>query len=121
MTLTTIPPVYRSTLPPSNQIAYLQGDGNYTRVLLLDGRALLFGTTLSRMQRQHWPEFIRVHKSYAVNPKAVSGLSTSDPLAVEVGILGQGSQLVTTVAIPVARRRKLVVEQLMSLINTFEK
>lgn len=52
-----------------NEILRLEGDRNYTHVLLTDGRRYLFSKTISHILEQ-MPEgtLLRISKSHAINP-----------------------------------------------------
>ena len=83
-----------------SDITYLRGDGNYTFVHTLQGKRYLFSKTIKKIQRKVADNFIRVHKSYTVNPDHV--VSWIEPRKI---LLSCGEQ------IPIARRRVRVVEQ----------
>ncbi|MFD2571498.1 LytTR family transcriptional regulator DNA-binding domain-containing protein [Spirosoma soli] len=54
-----------------DRVTYLAGDGNYTNVYFVDSAKQLFATTLGDFARD-FPEFIRIHKSYLINPAHIA-------------------------------------------------
>ncbi|MCK8495275.1 LytTR family transcriptional regulator [Spirosoma sp. RP8] len=56
--------------PFQNVVAYFQGYSNYTFFNCSDGRRRLKAETLSSVLKK-FPQFIRVHKSTAINPESV--------------------------------------------------
>ncbi|WP_414617539.1 LytR/AlgR family response regulator transcription factor [Dyadobacter sp. 32] len=81
-------------------ITHLRGDGNYTFVHTIDGKQYLFSKTMKQIQKKLDVHFVRVHKSYTVNPDHVVSW-----LEARTILLRCGRQ------IPVARRRVHTVEQ----------
>lgn len=56
-------------IPKHEEVAYLRGDRNYTFFHLSDGRKLIFSRTLRLYEFHHnLVYFIRVNKSYLLNP-----------------------------------------------------
>ncbi|GAB4025438.1 LytR/AlgR family response regulator transcription factor [Spirosoma koreense] len=58
---------------PLSQVLYLQGAWNYTTVHLISGKQHVLACTLRTMQGR--TGFLRIHKSFLVNPKHIIGLS----------------------------------------------
>ncbi len=61
---------HRLTFSFALQIAYLEGDGNYTRTHNLSGYTCLRRSTLA-YSTERYPSFVRIHKQYAVNPDRI--------------------------------------------------
>lgn len=89
-----------------DRILYLAGDGNYTRVHFSDGQAIVFSRTI-RVVMAELPGFIRIHRGYAVNPHFVTHLQRPDPKTLEL--------IVSTIPLPVSRRRQSDVRRQLSL------
>ncbi|WP_080056294.1 LytR/AlgR family response regulator transcription factor [Spirosoma aerolatum] len=53
-----------------SQVMYLAGDVNYCFIYLKGGKQILSSRTL-KWYHQRWPQFIRIHKGYLVNPAYV--------------------------------------------------
>ncbi|GAB4020027.1 LytR/AlgR family response regulator transcription factor [Spirosoma koreense] len=56
-----------------SQVLYLQGAGNYTIVHLLTGQRFMLASTLRKLQAR--TGFLRIHKSFLVNPSHVLSLT----------------------------------------------
>ena len=108
---------HRIRLPQSDQIAYLQGYGNYTFAVLNTGRKLLITKTIARVHSEHWPDLVRIHKSYAINPKALKGIRSGKITILLVAINEPKSAGVKLVELPVARRRQEELKQLVSQLS----
>ncbi len=54
-----------------DNIIYLAGDGNYTNVHFVDASKQMYAKTLGDFC-QVLPHFIRIHKSYLINPDHIS-------------------------------------------------
>ena len=52
---------------PTGHILRLEGDGNYTVFILIDGQRLVYSKTISFFESQLPFPFVRVHKSTIVN------------------------------------------------------
>lgn len=63
-------------IPVADCIA-LKGEGNYTTLLLADGKTLLHQDGIGAVMHTHPVGFVRVHKSYAVNTNAVENLKSA--------------------------------------------
>ena len=55
----------------------LKGEGNYTSLMLSDGSSVLHQDGLGAIMNTHPVDFVRVHKSYAVNINAVKKLKSA--------------------------------------------
>jgi two-component system LytT family response regulator len=55
----------------ANDIAYLQGNGNYTYVHTVQGQRYLVSKTMKAIDEKLGGHFLRIHKSYFVNPDCV--------------------------------------------------
>lgn len=79
-------------------ILYAQGDSNYCRIKMADGKEILLSKTLKHLEDLLPNElFFRIHKSYIVNLNAIVQFSRNQDLFV---LLHTGEQL------PVAVRKK---------------
>lgn len=77
----------------SCEVTYLQGEGNYTFVHTMGGKRYLLSKSLRIVHQMINSDFVRIHKSFLVNPVHVSKRSLH---AIE---LTDGK------IIPIARRR----------------
>lgn len=59
---------------PINKIIRLEGDRNYTRFVLTDGRRILTCQNLGFYEALLCDSFIRIHKRYLLNRYHISGL-----------------------------------------------
>lgn len=82
-------------------IRHVQAHGDYVRVISDDGRFLLRGP-IGELERR-WPDWLRVHRAYLVNPARVVELR---PAAL---VLDDGSE------VPVARRNAATVRRRLGL------
>jgi two-component system response regulator LytT len=64
----------RLQLVPVDQIAYLQGAGDYAEIHLRDGGVLLHGKALEQLERILPRHFVRIHKSYIADMREASTL-----------------------------------------------
>jgi two-component system, LytTR family, response regulator len=79
-----------------NDIIYCEGDGNYTKVNLADGRVLLVSRTLKDVEELLFSQyFFRIHKSFLVNMNYVKSFSRT----------GKDVQLDNTIKLPVSTRK----------------
>ncbi|SOD93160.1 LytTR family DNA-binding domain-containing protein [Spirosoma fluviale] len=62
-------------LMPTNSIIWLEGDGNYTRMHLQDGKYQSIPYTLKYIANK-LPDFVRIHKSSLINPVYVQELTS---------------------------------------------
>ena len=81
----------------TSEILYCQAESNYCRLHLREGRSLLTSKTLKHVS-EHLPGglFTRIHQSYLVNTKAITGVHTELTLS-------DGTTL------PIARNRRQVL------------
>ena len=92
-----------------NTIIRMQGESNYTRIFMDGGRTVLVSKTLVDFEDLlHDLGFLRVHKTHLVNIDHVKSLEKNGDAKI---ILDDGSM------IPVSRRRKAVVLQVLSKYN----
>lgn len=87
----------------AHEIIYLQGDGNYTYVYTILGKRYLISKTMKAIQTILNAGFIRIHKSYTINP--IHLVARIEPDRV---LLSSGQQL------PIARRRIIEMHEVMS-------
>lgn len=85
----------------------LKGEGNYTSVMLLDGKSVLHQDGLGAVMETNPQDFVRVHKSYAINLSAVKALTSAPGSKYWV-------EIVNGQTIPVSRYR---VTELRGLLN----
>lgn len=78
-------------------IAHCKGAGDYVEITLYDGRELLYGGSLSQLEQELPPTFLRVHRSYLVNTNFVQSLKRENN-GVGRLILNNGGE------VPVSRR-----------------
>ena len=73
-------------IQPSHTITYLAGDANYTHIFFQDGSTQLFARTLSSLVPL-LPDFVRIHKTFLVNPWWVTGYQSTGfrKAVIEVG------------------------------------
>lgn len=84
----------------AHEITHMQGDGNYTFVYTPLGKRYLISKTMKTLLQILDAGFLRVHKSYTVNPDHVVSRLESDRLLLSSGL-----------QIPIARRRVRETEQ----------
>jgi DNA-binding LytR/AlgR family response regulator len=60
---------------PTHSIIWLEGDGNYTRIHLQNGKLQSLPYTLKFISEK-LPDFVRIHKSSLVNPIYVQELTS---------------------------------------------
>ena len=77
----------------AHEISYLQGEGNYTFICTKSGKRYLVSKNLKTVQETLDADFVRVHKSYMVNPNHVTAR------------LFESIQMSCGKSIPIARRR----------------
>ena len=78
----------------AHEITHMQGDGNYTYVYTTLGKRHLISKTMKTLQNILDAGFLRVHKSFMVNPDHVMSRIQSDKVLMTCGA-----------QIPIARRR----------------
>lgn len=92
-----------------NDIIYCEGDGNYTKVHLGDGRVLLVSRTLKDVEELLFSQyFFRIHKSFLVNMNYVKSFSR----------MGKEVQLDNTVKLPVSTRKH---EEFLNVLTKWRK
>lgn len=94
---------------PVQDILYFQADQKYTTVCHLQGEVLI-EESLSHLEEDLAPQFIRVHRKFLVNSTYIVGLERGDDLGVH------GAQLVlrhTAQKPPVSRRRLADIRRLL--------
>jgi two-component system LytT family response regulator len=88
---------------PANEITHLRGEGNYTHIYTHKGNNYLVSKTLKSVMATLRADFMRIHKSCAVNPEFVTARVEPDTL-----LLSSGARL------SIARRRMREIHELMS-------
>jgi two-component system LytT family response regulator len=78
----------------AHEITYLEGDGNYTYIYTRRGKRYLVSKNMKTIQETLNAGFLRVHKSYTINPYHLVARLQSDMLLLSCGK-----------EIPIARRR----------------
>ncbi|MDQ6479031.1 LytTR family DNA-binding domain-containing protein [Dyadobacter sp. LHD-138] len=78
----------------ASEITYMQGDGNYTFVHTTYGKRYLVSKTMKTILAALNADFLRIHKSYTINPDHLVSRIETDRV-----LLRCGQQL------PIARRR----------------
>jgi len=78
----------------AHEITYMQGDGNYTFVYTTSGKRYLISKTMKTLDKILSSGFLRVHKSFMINPDYVVSRLECDKI-----LLSCGAQ------VPIARRR----------------
>lgn len=92
----------------SPAILYLAGDGNYTHIHFLVNPSVLYATTLSAFARE-LPEFVRIHKSYLINPNHITNYRSNGRNAMEVQV--------GKLWLPISRRRIVEAESVVKLLH----
>ena len=93
----------RITWVQASQITHLEGEGNYTYIHTRTGQKHLVSKTLRVVMEILQSDFIRVHKSFTVNPLHVAAQSEPDRLILSCGK-----------TVPIARRRMREIQELLS-------
>lgn len=89
-----------------SQIAHFESDGNYTNIFLISGEKILSCKTLKRYEeRIKSYHFLRIHKSFLINPSQVVSFDTSTNTI----------KLLSGKLIPVARAKK---QELMNYLKS---
>lgn len=99
-------PGYKNRLT-TEQIIWIQGEGNYSRVHLTNGKQLMVAQTLSKFELLI-PAFIRTHKSSIVNPNHIQTLRAIPSQKTGLLVLTGGIELI------VARRRFDTVSEMLN-------
>lgn len=92
----------------SDSVLFLAGDGNYTHIHFLVKPAALYATTLSAFEKE-MPSFVRIHKSYLINPAYITDCRSNGIKSIEV--------LIGRRWLPVSRRRTDAVESVLKQIE----
>ena len=87
----------------AHEITYLEGEGNYTYIHTKQGKKHLVSKNLKTIDEILDAGFLRVHKSYMVNPYHLVSRLTNDVL-----LMSCGKQ------IPIARRRIRETQELLA-------
>ncbi|RXK53752.1 response regulator transcription factor [Oleiharenicola lentus] len=88
----------RIELVPVDDVLYVQGAGNYSELVLADGRRELHDKTLERLEALLPEDFERTHKSYLVRLSAIKALHASEGSHYEL-------ELKNGTCLPVGRTR----------------
>jgi DNA-binding LytR/AlgR family response regulator len=88
----------RIELVPVDDVLYVQGAGNYSELVLADGRKELHDKTLERLEALLPEDFERTHKSYLVRLSAIKALHASEGSHYEL-------ELKNGTCLPVGRTR----------------
>lgn len=97
---------------PPNEIIFLKADSNYTEFHLLGGKTELSPRTLKHHENSLcMKHFLRVSKSFLLNPSYIDGISRGRSSSVVR--LKDGTEVV------VARRRQSVLEMLKETGSLF--
>lgn len=89
-----------------DDILYLESDGRYTTIHLVDKSTLFVSKNIGEYEKLlSTSYFFRIHKKYLINLKYIININNSD---------GSNCELVGKLMLPVAKRRK---EDLVSFLN----
>jgi two-component system LytT family response regulator len=91
------------TLLEAQEVVYLEGDGNYTYVHTIHARRFLVSKTMKTVDKILNAGFLRIHKSYMINPVHLTARVETDRL-----LLKGGKQL------PIARRRIIEIQEMLA-------
>jgi len=69
----------------TNDITYLEGEGNYTFIHTLSSKKYLVSKNLKTVQGILNAGFLRVHKSYMINPEHVASRPEEDLIELSCG------------------------------------
>ncbi|MCF0038740.1 LytR/AlgR family response regulator transcription factor [Dyadobacter fanqingshengii] len=86
----------------AREITHLEGEGNYTYIHTRQGKKHLVSKTLKVVMEILNVEFIRIHKSYIVNPMYVTAQIEPDTLLLSCGR-----------KVPIARRRMREIQEML--------
>lgn len=86
-----------------SDITYMQGDGNYTFVYTISGQRYLVSKTMKTILSILDIDFLRIHKSYTINPDHLVSRIHTDRV-----LLRCGQQL------PIARRRICEIQEILA-------
>ncbi|WP_461073977.1 LytR/AlgR family response regulator transcription factor [Spirosoma horti] len=88
-------------------ILYVEGDCNYSRFFLKDGRLVMSSKHLKHYEAL-LPSLIRTHKSYLINPAYIKGLYQKGKHPGEITLLNG-------VVVPSSRRRNQAVKERLGI------
>lgn len=88
----------------AHEITHLQGEGNYTYIHTCQGKRYIVSKTLKNVQEILCADFLRVHKSYVINPEYITARLDADMLLMSCGH-----------KVPIARRRIREVQERISI------
>ena len=74
-----------------DDVLYVEGLGNYVSYYLADGKKLVAHGTIKAAEQQ-LPRFVRLHKSYLVNPLHISSF-TSEDVHIGDAVLPRGKRV----------------------------
>jgi two-component system LytT family response regulator len=84
----------------AHEITHLEGEGNYTYIYTRQGKKYLVSKTLKNVQEILCADFLRVHKSFVINPEYITARLDADMLLMSCGQ-----------KVPIARRRIREVQE----------
>ena len=87
------------------QIAYMTGESNYTRIHFVDAPPQIHARTLGYFA-ELLPEFVRIHKTYLVNPSHITDYRASAAKKVNLQVLAQW--------LPISRHR---IKEVMPMLE----
>lgn len=87
----------------TSEITHLRGEGNYTYITMRSGTRYLICKTLKIVQETAQRNFLRVHKSFVINPEHIMIRLEADVLLMKCGT-----------KVPIARRR---IREMDTLLN----
>ncbi|MDF7819753.1 LytTR family DNA-binding domain-containing protein [Runella sp. MFBS21] len=86
----------------TEEIVHIEGDGNYSRVVMLNGRFAVVTQNIQLLHQNLPPQFIRIHKSYVINVQYLAKILARQKML----LLTNGMRL------PIARRRYTEVKNI---------
>lgn len=60
------------------EVVYLEALKDYTRIVLLDKKNTIHGNLGTMLNKEYFKDFIRIHKSYAVQKKYIRSIKTNE-------------------------------------------
>jgi two-component system LytT family response regulator len=87
----------------AQEITHLEGEGNYTYIHTRQGKKHLVSKTLKVVMEILQADFIRIHKSFIINPVHVAAQLEPDRLLLSCGR-----------KVPIARRRMREIQELLA-------